>query len=67
VEVFSRDAVLAMRQALILTYILEPVYKMVWRCGGTYSWIYWHTKEIDIGDFFLAILNIILAASLKDL
>jgi hypothetical protein len=67
VEVFSRDAVLAMRQTLILTYILEPVYRTVWRCSGTYSWIYWHAKEIDIEDFFLPILNIILAASMKDL
>jgi hypothetical protein len=40
---------------------------MVWRCGGTYSWIYWYTKEMDIGDFFLPLLNIILAALLKDL
>jgi len=31
------------------------VYMMVWRCGGTYSWIYWRTKEMDIGDFFMPI------------
>jgi hypothetical protein len=36
---------------------------MVWRGGGTYSWIYWRMKEMDIRDFFLLILNIILAAS----
>ena len=24
----------------IYIYILEPVYMMVWRYGGTYSWIY---------------------------
>jgi hypothetical protein len=55
VEDFSRDAILPMRQALILTYILEPVYKMVWRCGGTYLWIYWRIKEMDIENFFLPI------------
>jgi hypothetical protein len=52
---FSRYAVLSIWQALIFTYILEPVYMMVRRCGRTYSWIYWRTKEIDIGDFFLTI------------
>jgi hypothetical protein len=67
VEDFLKDVVLGMRQALILTCILELVYRMVWRCGGTYSWIYWYTKEMDIGDFFLPLLNIILAALLKDL
>jgi len=55
VEDFSRDAVLPMRQALILTYIVEPAYMMIWRYGGNYSWIYWRTKEMDIGDFFLLI------------
>ena len=24
----------------IYIYILEPVYRMVWRYGGTYLWIY---------------------------
>jgi hypothetical protein len=34
---------------------LELVYMMVWRCGGTYLWIYWCTKEMNIEDFFLLI------------
>jgi hypothetical protein len=34
----------------IYIYILESICMMVWRCGGTYLWIYWRTKEIDIGD-----------------
>ena len=47
---------IAMHEHLpIFTYILEPMYMMVWRCGGTYSWIYWRTKEMNIRDFFLSI------------
>jgi hypothetical protein len=52
---FSRHAVLPMWQALMFLNILEPMYMMVWRCGGTYSWFYWHTKEMNIEDFFLPI------------
>jgi hypothetical protein len=50
---FLRCTLLSMWQALIFTYIFEPVYKMVWRCDGTYSWIYWRIKEMDIADLFL--------------
>ena len=39
----------------VTAYILKHVYRMVWRCGGTYSWIHWRTKEMDISDFFLSI------------
>jgi hypothetical protein len=52
---FWRHALLSMWQALIFTYILKPVYKMVWRYDRTYSWIYWRMKEIDIVDLFLPI------------
>ena len=40
-------------RGVIYIYILESVYMMVWRYDGTYSWIYWRTKETDIEDFFL--------------
>ena len=40
---------------------------MVRRYGEIYLSIYWHTNEMDIGDIFLSILNIILAVSRKDL
>ena len=35
--------------------LASAVYRMVWRCGGTYSLIYWRTKEMDIGNLFLSV------------
>ena len=39
----------------IYIYTRTCVYRIIWRCSETYSWIYWRMKEIDIGEFFLPI------------
>ena len=39
----------------IYIYTRTCVYRIIWRYSGTYSWIYWRMKEMDIEEFFLPI------------
>jgi hypothetical protein len=42
-------------ELMYIHMILELMYRMIWKCDGTYLWIPWCTKEMDIKYFFLPI------------
>ena len=52
---FKTRSIIHVTDTNIYIYTRTCVYRIIWRCSGTYLWIYWRMKEMDIGEFFLPI------------
>ena len=51
---FKTRSIIHVTGTNIYIYTRTCVYRIIWRCSGTYPWIYWRIKEMDIVEFFFA-------------